>query len=178
MKMAWGSTINFFLVFLTLLLLAGFQSTFWYQFLGKIAAPMLWLNVLVFVMLYRRTLLAALSIYLMSYALLSFTSMPLEIMWISLILLFALVYLIKTRVFWSGPGYFTLISAFAVVAFHVIYFLCSIFIEKKQPSFEVMDRLIQFILTPTFAFPTYWLLKKIDDHSLDELTRETGGLEL
>ena len=178
MKMAWGSTINFIVIFMTLLLFAGFQNTFWYQIFGNIPAPLLWLNVVVYVMLYRKTLPSALNVYLMGYALLAFTAMPLRMMWISLIILFALVYLIKTRVFWSGSGYFTLMCAFSSVAFHILYFLGSIFIEKKPASFEVIDRTIQLILTPTFAFPTYWILNKIDELSLDELTRESGGLEL
>lgn len=178
MKSSWGSTINFLAVFVALLLFAGFQSTFWFQIFKSIPAPLLWLNVLVYMMLYRKTLPAALGIYLLSYSLLAFSSVSLRMMWVPLILVFVIVYVIKTRVFWSGSGYFTLMSAIAVGAFNIFYFLGTIFIEKKPASFELMDRILQMILTPTFAVPTYWVLNKIDELTLDEFSRDSGRLEL
>lgn len=178
MKIRWSSILNFLVLFAALLLLAGFQTTFWFQLFGNIPAPLLWLNLIVYVMLYRKPGPAIVIVYAMGFALLTFTVMPLKMMWLSLLILFTLVYGIKTRVFWSGSGYYTIMSTFSAVAYHLIYFFGSMVMEKNPASFEVVDRLVQIILTPFFAVPIYWALAKIDKLSQDELVHESGGLEL
>lgn len=178
MKIHWSSILNFLALFAVLLLLAGFQTTFWFQLLGNVPAPLLWLNVIVYVMLYRKPFPAIFIVYAMGFVLLTFTVMPLKMMWLSLLILFTLVYGIKARVFWSGSGYYTMMCTFSAVAYHLIYFFGSMVMEKNPASFEVVDRLVQIILTPSFAFPIYWVLAKIDRLSQDELIRESGGLEL
>ncbi|MNY83103.1 hypothetical protein D3C86_2256380 [compost metagenome] len=64
------------------------------------------------------------------------------------------------------------------MAYHLIYFVTSMVIERNPASFEIVDRLVQVILTPSFAFPMYWVLSKIDKLTRDELVHEPGGLEL
>lgn len=178
MKIRWSSTLNFLILFAALLLFAGFQSTFWFQVFGNTPAPLLWLNLMVYVMLYRKPFSAIFIVYSMGLTLLAFTVIPLKMLWITLFIVFGSVYLIKTRVFWSGSGYYTLMCAFSALSFHLIYFFGSILIEKNPVSFEIFDRLIQIALTPAFAFPVYWIFSKIDKHSQDELVHESGGLEL
>lgn len=178
MKFRWNSLLNILFIFLFLMLLAGFQGTFWYQLFSTVPAPMLWLNLLVYVMLYRKPFPAVFTVYAMGFVLLAFTAMPLKMMLISLAILFTLVYGIKARVFWSGSGYYTIMCTFSAVAYHLIFFFTSMIIEKNPASFEIVDRLVQVILTPSFAYPIYWVLAKIDKLSQDELYHESGGLEL
>lgn len=178
MKIRWNLILNSLLFFIVLMLIGGFQTTFWFQLFGNVPAPLLWLNLIVYVILYRKPAPALISIYAMGFILLAFTAMPLKMMWISLLLLFLLVYGIKSRVFWSGSGYYTIMCAFSAVAYHLIYFFTSMVIEKNPASFEVVDRLVQIVLTPSFAFPMYWVLSKIDKLTRDELVHEPGGLEL
>lgn len=178
MKIRWNALLNFLALFALLLLLAGFQTTFWFQLFGNVPAPLLWLNLVVYVILYRKPVPAIFTIYAMGFILLTFTAMPLKMMWFSLLILFTLVYGIKSRVFWSGSGYYTIMCTFSAVAYHLIYFTGSMVLEKNPASFEIVDRVVQIILTPSFAFPLYWLLAKVDRVSQDELVHEPGGLEL
>lgn len=178
MKIRWNAVFNSCLLLGTLILTAGFQNTFWFQLFGNTPAPLLWVNLMVYVILYRKPFPAIVTIYIMGFVLLSFTAMPLKMMWISLAILFTLVYGIKSRVFWSGSGYYTIMCGFSAIAYHLIYFFISMAIEKNPVSFEIVDRLVQIILTPSFAFPMYWILAKIDKLTQDELVHEPGGLEL
>ena len=178
MKIRWNALLNFLGLFIMLFLIAGFQTTFWYQIFGDVPPPLLWLNLVVFIILYRRPFPAILIAYTMGWLLMSFTGMPLKMMWFSLLFLFILVFMIKSRVFWSGSGYYTIMCAFSAVTYHLLYFLVSFVLEPNYASPEFLDRLVQIILTPSFAFPIYWVLTKLDKMTQDELMHEPGGLDL
>lgn len=178
MKIRWNIILNFLVLFAVLLVTAGIQTTLWYQLFNDVPSPLLWLNLVVYVILYRKPYPAIFTIYAMGFVLLTFTAMPLKMMWITLLILFTLVYGIKTRVFWSGSGYYTIMCAFSAVAYHVIYFVSSMVMERNPASFEIVDRIVQLILTPLFAFPMYWVFAKIDKISQDDLVHEPGGLEI
>ncbi len=178
MKIRWHAFFNFLALFSILIFVAGIQTTLWYQLFGSVPSPLLWLNLVVFVTLYRKPMPAILTIYAMGFILLVYTGMPLKMMWISLLILFTLVYGIKTRVFWSGPGYYTIMCGFSAVAYHLVFFLISMVLEKNPANFQFVDRLVQIILTPSFAFPMYWVLAKIDRVTQDELVHEPGGMYL
>lgn len=178
MKIRWNSILNFLALFAGLIFISGFQTTFWFQVFGNIPSPLLWLNLVVYITLYRRPFPAIFTTYLIGFSLLAFTAMPLKMMWINLLVLFALVYGIKTRVFWVGSGYYTIMCAFSAFAYHITYFLSSMVIEKNPASFEFIDRITQIIITPLFAYPMYWALEKIDKLCQDEVVPESRGLEL
>lgn len=178
MKIRWNLLLNVLIFLAVLMAIGGFQTTFWFQLFGNVPAPLLWLNLVVYVTLYRKPFPAIFTIYAMGFILLTFTAMPMKMMFFSLLILFTLVYGIKTRVFWTGSGYYTIMCTFSAVAYHVIFLLTSLVMEKNPASFEIVDRLVQIVLTPSFAFPMYWVLSKIDRVSQDELVHEPGGLEL
>lgn len=178
MKIRWNTLLNFLIILALLITVAGFQSTFWFQLLGRVPAPLLWLNMMVYVILYRKPSHAIFIIYAMGFVLLAFTAMPLKMMWFSILILFTLVYGVKSRVFWSGSGYYTIMCAFSAVAYQVIFLVTSWILEKNPASFELVDRLVQIILTPSFALPLYWVLARVDKFTQDELLQESGGLEL
>lgn len=178
MKFQWRSLLNILLLVLVMLLASGFQSIFWYQILGNLAAPMIWLNVLVYVMLYRKPFPAILIMYGLAFLLLAFTGAPLKMLWISLLILFVVVNGIKNRVFWPGSGYYAIMCALAAFTFQVIYLITSQVLETNSTSIALFDRLIQFILTPTFAFPLFWVLSKIDKMTLNEPLYDQGGIGL
>lgn len=178
MKIRWNLILNFLVLFVSLILLAGIQTTLWFQLFGNVPSPLLWLNLAVYVILYRKPFPAIFTIYAMGFILLAFTAMPLKMIWFNLLILFLLVYGIKTRVFWTGSGYYTIMCAFSAVAYHLIYFFTSLVAEKNPASFDILERGVQIILTPSFAFPMYWVLSKIDRISQDELMHEPRGWEL
>lgn len=178
MKIRWNALFNSLLLLGFLFIITGLQTVFWYELFGNVPAPLLWLNMVVYLALYRKPFPAIISIYVVGFVLLSFTAMPLKMMWITMLLLFALVNGIKSRIFWSGSGYYSIMCAFSIVAYHVIYVLTSLLIEKNSVSLELTERLVQVILTPSFAFIMYWILAKIDKMTQDQLMHEVGGVEL
>lgn len=178
MKIRWSKILNFSLLLLILVLLAGFQNTFWYQLFGTVPAPMLWLCLVVYVSLYRKPYGALFTIYVMTLAMMGFTAMPIKMLLLTLVLIFLILTSIRSRVFWEGPAYYTLMCSVAAVSYHVIYFFTSLIVENNSTSLIFWDRLIQLVLTPAFCIPMYWLLTKIDKLTLDEWSQESRGYEL
>lgn len=178
MKFRWSKLLNFILLLLVLVLVSGFQSTFWYQLFGTVPAPMLWLCLIVYISLYRKLYGALFMIYVMSLALMGFTIIPMKMLLISLLLVYLILYSIRSRVFWEGPVYYTLMCGVASVAYHVIYFFSSLVIERNPAPIDFLERFIQLALTPLFCVPMYWLLVKIDKMTLEEMSPEPRGYEL
>ncbi len=178
MKMNFNFLANTTLLALVMLFLCGFQTAFWYQLFDTVPAPLLWINLIVYISLYRKPYTAIFTLYLLAIIAASFSAIPLKMMFVTVLILFALLYIIKSRVFWAGSGYYNIMCVFASVTFHIIYILASSFLEKNPTSILVLDRLVQIILTPSFAFPIYWLISRIDKWTHSEVLQETGGIEL
>lgn len=176
--MKWNYTLNFLLLALFMMVLCGLETSFWFQLFGNVPSPLLWINLLIYIALYRRPYLAIWLIYALGFVAASFTLMPLKMMFVNLLILFTLVYLIKSRFFWSGSGYYTIMCLFGAVAYHVIYFLTSFALEPTHTSFQPLERVVQIILTPSFAFPMYWVLARMDRQTHCEMLQESGGVEL
>lgn len=178
MKIRWSYVLNFILLLIVLIFVAGFQNTFWYQLFGTVPAPMLWLSLIVYVILYRKLYGALFTIYIMSFALMGFTIIPMKMLLISLLLVYLILYSIRSRVFWEGPAYYTIMCGLASFSYHVIYFFSSWIIERNPVPVDFLDRIVQLALTPAFCVPMYWVLVKIDKMTLEESSSETRGFEL
>jgi hypothetical protein len=98
-KIQWSKVLNFLLLLIVLVFSAGFQSTFWYQLFGTVPAPMLWLCLIVYVTLYRKLYGALFTIYVMSLALMGFSAIPMKMLLVSLLLVYLILYTIRSRVF-------------------------------------------------------------------------------
>lgn len=178
MKIKWSKVFNILIMLLVLVILAGFQGTFWYQLFGAVPAPMLWLCVLVYVALYRKLYPAVFTIYIMALALTGFTVMPLKMLLVCFLLVYLILYSIRSRVFWEGPAYFTIMCTLAAFSFHFIYFFGSWILERNSAPISFWDRTLQVLLTPAIGVPMYWLLTKIDKMTRNDLSLEPGGLDL
>jgi hypothetical protein len=177
-KIQWSKVLNFLLLLIVLVFSAGFQSTFWYQLFGTVPAPMLWLCLIVYVTLYRKLYGALFTIYVMSLALMGFSAIPMKMLLVSLLLVYLILYTIRSRVFWEGPAYYTIMCCLASFSYHVIYFFSSWIIERNSVPVDFLDRIVQLALTPAFCVPMYWVLTKIDKMTLEEMSSETRGFEL
>jgi hypothetical protein len=164
------------LVLLLVIFLAAFQTTFWFQVLGKFPSPLIWLNVVTFLALYRNPFNAIFMIYLIGYTLCRFTAMPFALMSTSLLLLTSLILLVKKRVFWPGSGYYWMACLFSSFSFQLCYIISSHFIENQATEILFFDRLIQIMITPLFALPIYWIMNKIEKISDKEIAMESGEL--
>lgn len=178
MKIRWSKLINFLIMLLLLVVLSGFQSTFWYQLFGTVPAPMLWLCLIVYIALYRKLYPAVFTIYVMALALTGFTVMPMKMLLVCLLLVYLILYSIRSRVFWEGPAYYTIMCTIACFSYHVIYFFSSWILERNPVSISILDRVIQMALTPAFGIPMFWLLTKIDKLTRDDLSYDSRGLDL
>lgn len=178
MKLNMNFIFNFLIFVLVMALCCGFQTSFWFQLFGNVPAPLLWINIVIYIALYRKPQLGIWVVYALGFVAAAFSAIPLKMVFITLLLLFGVIYAVKSRVFWSGSGYYTIMSIFGAIMFHIIYFICSWVFERNHTPVQFLDRITQIILTPSFAFPIYWLLTRIDRWTHCEELKESGGVEL
>lgn len=178
MKSSWLPGANFIYITLLMLLFCGFQTTFWFSIFRTIPAPPLWLIAIIYVALYRRIFSSFLFIYFLGLIALSFTLMPLKMMMMSLFLLTTFLHFMKRRIFWSGQGYFVMVSTGAVFFYNIIYLILSKSLESNLIDWNLTDRIIQIGMTPFFSVFVYKILYRLDFKTefLDQV--ESGGLEV
>lgn len=169
--------VNFFLFFLVIVILIGLQTTFWFQMFGNLPAPMLWLNIVLYFILYRRPVEGIISIYALGLFLNPFTAMPLGIIWTMSLIMFAGMLAIKKRIFWPGSRYFFVASAGMTLAYHICYLIVSRFLEPVPAPLHFFHRLSEIVFTPLTAIPIYTLLTMIDKWTNKETLPESGSLE-
>lgn len=177
MRRQWLFLLNFAFLSFGIFFLTGFQTSFWFQIFGDWPAPQLWLIIVIFSALYRRSFSGLLSIYAFGFFVTSFSVLPLKVMYLILLELFVVIHLVKNRIFWTGPGYFTLMVGFGTFCYEIIYLLTSVWIEKSSAPLLIGTRLVHVILTPLFGYLLYFPLSALDRLTLDKITTESGGLE-
>lgn len=177
MKFSFKKTLRILLILTVLILFCGFQTTLWYQLFNDFPAPLLWINVITYLSIYRKPFPALMMIYLIIFIVCAFTAMPLKMAFFTLIPLFSLLYLIKNRVFWGGSGYYVIMCTLATFSYHVIYTVISFIIEKNHVTMNLFERFGQIILTPAFALPVYIILGFFDRHLGSEFLTEHGIIE-
>jgi len=166
--------LNAALLILATLILCSFQTTFWYQVVGSVAAPMLWLLVFLYVTLYRKRSEAIFINYALAVVISPFTSMGIGTLWMITLFYTLAVSIVKERVFWPGTRYFIAASALSTLAFHIISWLLSRTIEANPIGSQLGPRLLELIFTPLWAAPVYWLFSFIDQISERDPLPERG----
>lgn len=168
---------NLFLIFLLTVLLSGFQTTFWFQVFGNLPSPLLWLNLVLYLILYRKSLEAILTVYGIGLLLHPFTAMPLGFLWLHLLIAFAVMTFIKKRVFWTGSRYFFLASIGIGLTYQLSYFLISQWLEKNPASLNFFHRSFEIFFTALASIPMYALLAWVDQITQKEILPEGGSAE-
>lgn len=148
-------------VALALLLAAG-QTSFWLQVFGSFPAPALWMPVLVYLALFRSTMMVVALSHLLAIALASATAMPEALMMISCLAVALSVQVFKARIYWSATTYFMLVCGGATLAFHIFHFTSTWLLgDHPLTSPNLSSWIIQSLLTPLFAplfFPVFrWI---------------------
>lgn len=169
--------VNLILLLLTALALSGLQTTFWFQVFGSLPAPLLWLNLVLYLILYRKPFEGILTIYLIAIFLLPFTAMPLGVFSLSLLIIFLIMNFIKKRVFWPGPRYFFIASVGIGICYHTSYFLVSKWFEANPATFSFFHRFFEIVFTSLSSVPIYVSLSWLDHVTHKETLPESGGLE-
>ncbi len=174
--MSWRAALHFSVIFVLAALLAGFQTSFWFQVFGSVTPPLIWLVVFTYIAVYREGVSVVAQLMALTMMLAAFSVTGLKVFYGTLLIYYVFIHILKSRIFWSGPGYFLMICSIGSVAFHVIFYTLSSGIEDSVAEPLFVERFTQILLTPAFAFPVYWVMHFIDGlFTKKELEANFGG---
>ncbi|MEZ0392651.1 MAG: hypothetical protein ACAH59_10570 [Pseudobdellovibrionaceae bacterium] len=169
--------LNLLLVLLMTLILCGAQTTFWFQIFGSLPAPLLWLNLVLYLILYRKPLEGIATIYLVALFLRPFSAMPLGVLWLTLLIVFSVMSFVKKRVFWPGSRYFLMASFGIGICYHLAYFIISKWFESNPATVSLFHRFFEIVFTALTSIPLYIVFAWMDRMTNKETLPESGGLE-
>lgn len=158
--------LNFTLVALTTLILSGFQTVFWFQVVGNVPAPLLWLNIVIYLVLYRDFIPALIIAYALALFIVPFSSIKIGEIWMLLFILTCIVNFGKSRLFWPSTRYFVIASFFSTLIYHVCSFIISRIFDANPVGINFYSRFMELLMTPLWAAPVFWLMTYIDQISL------------
>jgi hypothetical protein len=165
---------NWFLLVVAMIVAASFQTTFWFQVVGGIPAPLLWLNVVLYVILYRKTVEAILINYGLALVLAPFTSTSIGMLWSLMLVLSVITSFAKKRVFLPGMRYFVVSSLGITLVYQISSVLLSYLLDPNPSGWNLYSRFLEILFTPLCAAPTYWVLSFFDRVSEKEPLPERG----
>lgn len=164
--------LNFFIIAAFTAVACAFQTTVWFQIFGTTPTPLFWLNIVLYLFLYRRSSEALISVYALMMLVNPFTVLPLSTLWVMMLFIFLVVNFFKKRVFWPGSRYFFLASISVSILFQASSLTVAAFFETQQLNWSLFYRLAEILLTPLVSIPTYYILEKWDHLSTEELLNE------
>lgn len=151
------------------LCLAALQTSVWPLIFGSVPAPQLWLNLALYLILFRERLRSLFLIYLLGILLSPFTSMSLGYFWASFLFIVPIGAAIKERAFWPGTRYFAMGSLAITLGWQMTSTLLSWFTEANSAGLHVAPRLAELILTPLCSPPLYFVMQQLDRMFQDEV---------
>lgn len=167
--------INFICFLMLFLFSIGAQTTLWFQIFKNLPAPWIWLNIILYLILFRKPLEGILLVYCLTLFTFPFTSMKLGVIWMICLLIFVTITYIKKRIFWPNYRYFFYASLGINVLFQIFYISYSKITEKNPLSILISHRLIEIFISSLFSFPVYYLATRIDYFTNKEFLPEAGG---
>lgn len=154
---------NLALVYLLLVILCLFQSTFWFQVFHPIPSPNMWLPVIVYVTIYRQVGVGLFTLTVLGFALVTLTSKPVNLFFLSLFAVTIVTYLVRMKFFWTGPSYFLMSCLISIFTYHIFSWIFSVNLESNYLSSPRWGAwLVELLLTPVISPLIYAILKKID----------------
>lgn len=157
----FGFTALFFLA-------CGFQTSFWPNLISFAPSPQLWLILVIFLATKWEPLFTIFYIYFLGFCLTQFSDIPLKMVWIPCLIMFAALWLIKNRVQLSGVVSFVLMTFIGSLVFEMSSYYLSGLLETVPTQLMLLDRLIQILLNFIFCYPLYFFLTLIDRLLFDE----------
>ena len=167
--------VNFIAFLILLLFAAGFQTTLWYQLFGNLPTPRIWLNVILYLILFRKPFEGICLVYGLTLFIFPFTSIQLGVLWMVCLLSFAVITYVKKRIFWPNYQYFFYASLGANILFDIFYIGYSKITEKNPLSLLVFHRLSEVFISALFSFPIYYIATRIDYFTNKDFLPEAGG---
>ncbi len=157
------------------LILAALQTTVWPMIVGGVPAPQLWLNLILFFILFRPMMKALLIVYALGLLFSPFTSLSLGVFWASFLFLVPTGSYIRSRAFWPGVRYFLIGSLLLATGWQVTSMAVSLIFEKNPTHVHFFIRMTEILLTPLAAYPQYFLMRWLDRMNQDEFVPNFGG---
>lgn len=162
----------------TVLIFCSIQTTFWYQMLGQIPAPQLWLSWLIFLALYRPYFEALFVSYAFGLLMTAYSSSSLAVVWPSFLILVSTVSFARNKVFWPGLRYFMIATFLASISWHVTVVALSYSIERTPAPPMLVFRFLEVLMTFLSSPLIYFVLKKIEDLRPTDIKRSTLAGEI
>lgn len=155
------------------LIFSSLQTTLWYQALGQIPAPQLWLSWLIFLALYRPYFEALFVSYVFGLIMTAYSSSSLSLVWPTFLILVSTVSFARNKVFWPGLRYFMIATLMASVSWHVVVFVLSHFIEKTPAPPMFIFRFLEVLMTFLSSPLIYLVMKKAEGFRPSDVTRSS-----
>lgn len=148
MKERWLLAANIGMFAIIALLSAGIQTVLWYQFIGAVTAPALWLLPILYFALRRKSSHGIILVYATCLLMAPMTATSLGILlFSSLLLLFSCAGL-KERVKWEGYSYTAVLCGLGSLLFNLYnYFATWVFQSKLALSPDLLSWIVQALMT-------------------------------
>jgi hypothetical protein len=143
-------------------LLCTFQSVIWFQLFGNLTSPFLSFVLFVYFGLDKDSWKSLLFCYSIVYIYSLFTYTSIGMLYFSSMITFLFLFIVKNRVYWPGPIYFTIMTSSSLFLFHLSYILSSLAFESRHTPLLLGSRFLQLVWTSIVAYFSYHLIKKID----------------
>ena len=166
---------NVLLYSLFSLFLVTLQTSLWYLWLGPFPPPYLWIPPIVFLALYRPPLKAIFTIYVVSIAISSMSSISPGLLMLNHLLIFTILLTLKSRIFWIGKSYFVIATTLACFSFVPIHWILSLIVESNPiPYPRVLPWFVGVLLTPLFSTLMYNVFNWLDRITKADQVQEIG----
>lgn len=173
-RKAW---FNLCILIMICIICLGFQGTFWFQITGGAPSPQLWLNIVLYLILFRPPRQAFFLAYLIGWLAAAFSSAPLSLIWPSLLITVAVGIFLKSRFYWPSTRYFIAASFSITFLFQLSTTLISFMFERSTIPLFSFNRTVEFLLTPLLAAPVYWTFVILDRWMEETIVPESAGAE-
>lgn len=177
MKVSRFNFLHLICLIILAFLICGFQTTVWYQLFGAIPAPLLWLNLVLYLFLYRKPLESLALVYFLAIIFSAFSSATLGQLWLAMLIMGLLTNVLKKRIFWPGMRYFMIASFYATITYQVVSPAIGWMADDRVIMNSLLTSVAELILTPLAAAPIYLILNFTDKWTNKDPLPESGGLE-
>lgn len=155
------------------LVFSSLQTTLWYQILGQIPAPQLWLSWLIFLALYRPYFEALFISYAFGLIMTAYSSSSLALVLPTFLILVSTVSFARNKVFWPGLRYFMIATLMASVSWHAIILVLSQVIEKTPAPTMLIFRMLEVMMTFLSSPIIYFIMKKLEQFRPSDVSRSS-----
>jgi hypothetical protein len=142
--------------------LCGFQTSMWPFIFGSFPVPQAWLTLIVFLVLRWPLYMGIFFTYFLGFIFIFFSHTPLKMIWISLNLLYILLWTLKNRINSTSLMSFASLCTFGSLLFSSIYIMISSVLETNPTRFFLLHRITEAGLTFLISIPLYFVYSYIE----------------